>query len=491
MSAEPQWTVLVVDDEVQVQATLRRGLDEDYRILAASSGKEALRILADHTVDLILADQRMSEMTGVELFRETRVLHPEAIRVLITAYSDLDDTIRAINEGAIYQYVSKPWHPEQLKLLIKRAIESRELARRHRHLSRELKFSESVVRRQNDEMVGLLQETYRFDALVFASEQMAALCDLARKAATTDLPILIQGETGTGKELLARALHYYSSRKTFPFLAQNCGALPNDLLLSELFGHKRGAFTGAVGDRLGLFAAADDGTVFLDEISEVSPAFQVSLLRFLQEGEVKPLGTEQVLHCNVRIIAASNRPLKDLVESGAFRRDLYYRLRGFELTIPPLRERAQDISVIAEHVAVKYARSINRRIAGISPEVIARFTAYAFPGNVRELENEVRRMVALAEDGEMLGTKHLSDEFAKLLPRSGVQSEWGFLNDGRTLKDKVELLEVRLVEQALVRHRWNHSRAARDLGLSRVGLANKIRRYKLVSKGPDLVDDAE
>jgi two-component system, NtrC family, response regulator HupR/HoxA len=213
-------------------------------------------------------------------------------------------------------------------------------------------------------------------------------------------------------------------------------------------------------------------------------------LRFLQEGEVKPLGTEQVLHCSVRIIAASNRPLKELVESGAFRRDLYYRLRGFELGIPPLRERAQDIPVIAEHVAMKYAKSINRRIAGISPEVIARLTAYAFPGNVRELENELRRMVALAEDGDILAAKHLSPEFAKLLPRSGVQSEWGFLNDGRTLKDKVELLEGRLIEQALVRHRWNHSRAARDLGLSRVGLANKIRRYKLSPNGAQAVEDA-
>jgi two-component system response regulator HupR/HoxA len=490
MPSAPQWTILVVDDEVQVQATLRRGLDEEYRILSASSGKEALQIMAEHTVDLILADQRMSEMTGVELFRETRVLYPEAIRVLITAYSDLEDTIRAINQGAIYQYVSKPWHPEQLRLLVQRAIESRELARRHRYLSRELRFSENVLRLQNDEMVGLLQETYRFDALVFASESMAELCDLARKAAATDLPVLIQGETGTGKELLARALHFYSPCKGFPFMAQNCGALPDDLLHSELFGHKRGAFTGAISDRLGLFLAADGGTVFLDEISEVSPAFQVSLLRFLQEGEVKPLGTEQIRHSKVRIIAASNRPLKELVESGVFRRDLYYRLRGFELLIPPLRERPQDIPIIAEHVALKYARSINRRIAGISPEVIARFCAYAFPGNVRELENEVRRMVALADDGDVLSAKHLSPELAKLLPKSGAQSEWGFLNDGRTLKDKVELLEGRIVEQALVRHRWNHSRAARELGLSRVGLANKIRRYNLAPKGGQVTSGA-
>ncbi len=485
----PQWTVLVVDDEVQVQASLRRGLDDHYRVLTAGSGKEALQVLAEHPVDLILADQRMPEMTGVELFRETRVLHPEAIRVLITGYTDPEDMIRAINEGAIYQYVSKPWHPEQLRLLIKRAIESRELARRHRYLSRELKFSENVVRRQNEEMAGQLQDTYQFDALVFASEQMAELCDLARKAAETNLPVLIQGETGTGKELLARAIHFYSPRKTFPFMAQNCGALPDDLLHSELFGHKRGAFTGAISDRLGLFPAADGGTVFLDEVSEVSAGFQVSLLRFLQEGEVKPLGTEQIRQCNVRIVAASNRPLKELVERGTFRRDLYYRLRGFELAIPPLRERTHDIPVIAEHIAMKYARAINRKIAGIAPEVIARLTSYAFPGNVRELENEVRRMVALADDGAILSAKHLSAELAELLPKNGVQSEWGFLNEARTLKDKVELLERYVVEQALLRHRWNHSRAARELGLSRVGLANKIRRYELAPKGAKVASD--
>ncbi|MGS0757272.1 sigma 54-interacting transcriptional regulator, partial [Roseateles sp. GG27B] len=223
--------------------------------------------------------------------------------------------------------------------MLKRALESRELAKRHRYLSRELKFADMVLRKQNDGMVKQLQDSYEFDKLLFASDSMKAVCDLARKAATTDLPVLIQGETGTGKELMARAVHFYSKRKDHPFLAQNCGALSDDLLHSELFGHKRGAFTGAISDRLGLFPAADGGTVFLDEISEVSPAFQVSLLRFLQEGEVKPVGTHLTRNCNVRIIAASNQPLAELVEAGRFRRDLYFRLRGFELDIPPLRER--------------------------------------------------------------------------------------------------------------------------------------------------------
>lgn len=387
--------------------------------------------------------------------------------------------LRAINEAAVYQVVASPWHGEHLMLLVKRALESRELARRHRYLSRELKFADSVLRRQNDNFVSLLRDSYEFDKLVFASEKMSSICELARKAASTDLAVLIQGETGTGKELLARAVHFYSRRKDFPFLAQNCGAMPDELLHSELFGHKRGAFTGAISDRLGLFPAADGGTVFLDEISEVSPSFQVSLLRFLQEGEVKPLGTHKTQKCDVRIIAASNQPLSELVEKNRFRRDLYYRLRGFELCLPPLRERMEDIPVLAEHAARKYAQSINRHIAGISADAIERLKAHPFPGNVRELENEMRRMVALATDGEFLSVRHMSPEFARIVPKNPNGLPAGTIKANGTLKQKVEALETYLVTQSLLRHKWNHSRAARELGLSRVGLANKIRRYNL------------
>jgi two-component system response regulator HupR/HoxA len=278
---------------------------------------------------------------------------------------------------------------------------------------------------------------------------------------------------------MARAVHFFGKRNGHLFLAQNCGALSDELLQSELFGHRRGAFTGAISDRLGLFPAADGGTVFLDEISEVSPSFQVSLLRFLQEGEVKPVGTHETRHTNVRIIAASNRPLHELVAKGEFRRDLYYRLRGFEIDIPPLRDRPEDIPVLAEHAATKYAQSINRRIAGISPEVMRRLQAHPFPGNVRELENEVRRMVALAGEGEFLSRKHMSPEFMRLFPANPASRQPDFLKGKQTLKEKVESLEAHLVSQCLLRHKWNHSRAARELGISRVGLANKIKRYKL------------
>ena len=475
---EADWTILIVDDEAQVRASLVRCLEDDYRVLSVSSGPEALVTIEREEVDLVLCDQRMPGMTGVEFFAQLRVSFPEIIRILITGYTDPDDMMRSINEAAVYQFLPKPWRPDHLLLTVKRALEGRELARRHRVLSRELKFADAVLRRENDSISRLLQDFYEFDQLVFASDTMLEVCNLARKAAATDLPVLIQGETGTGKELMARAVHFFSARKSFPFLAQNCGALPDDLLQSELFGHKRGAFTGAISDRLGLFPAGDGGTVFLDEISEVSPSFQVGLLRFLQEGEVKPVGTHLTRHCNVRIIAASNRPLKALVEQGRFRQDLYFRLRGFELSIPPLRERVEDIPVLAEHAAKRYAESIGRRIAGISADVVNRLKAHPFPGNVRELENEVRRMVALAENGEFLSVRHMSSEFARLIPEE-ARGHQTMLKGKGTLKERVESLESYLVTQALLKHRWNHSRAARELGISRVGLANKIKRYGL------------
>lgn len=483
MRADGTWTILVVEEEAKARASLTTCLESDYRVLHAKSVLDARRVLAQEEIDMVLCHQRLPDATAVDLLRETRISHPEAIRILITATTNHAELIRLINDAAVYQVVPEPWQPDHLLLLVKRALESRELARRHRYLSRELKFADTVLRRQNAGMVKHLQDIYEFDKLVFASDSMKAVCDLARKAAMTDLSVLIQGETGTGKELMARAVHFFSKRREFPFLAQNCGALSDDLLHSELFGHKRGAFTGAISDRLGLFPAADGGTVFLDEISEVSPAFQVSLLRFLQEGEVKPVGTHQTRHCDVRIIAASNQPLAKLVEQGRFRRDLYFRLRGFELAIPPLRERTDDIAVLAQYAATKYAENIRRNIAGISAEVMQRLKAHPFPGNVRELENEVRRMVALASDGEFLHVGLMSPEFARLTPLPQDNAHSAALKQQGGLKDKVESLETYLVAQSLLRHKWNHSRAARELGISRVGLANKIKRYKLDEKG--------
>ncbi len=478
-----EWTILIVDSERAACQALAKCLSQDYHVLTAATGKQALSHLAASEVDVILSNLHIKDMTGLDLFMQSRVAQPEAIRILIAEHKDLEGIHRDITEAAVYQVVRKPWHPTALLLLVRRALESRELARRHRYLSRTLKFSDSIWEKNHEASHQIIKQNLEFDKLVFVSESMLQVCNLAQRGAVTDLPVLIQGETGTGKELLARAVHAFSTRRIYPFLTQNCGALPDELLQSELFGHKRGAFTGAISDRLGLFPAADGGTVFLDEISDVSPTFQVSLLRFLQEGEVKPLGTEKTRKCNVRIIAASNRSLKEMVEAGNFRRDLYYRLRGFELQLPPLRERVEDIPVLAEHLARRYAESIGRKIPGISLEVMRRLKAYHWFGNVRELENEMRRMVALAENGEFLELKHLSAELAAIeLPAAGdeFRRQQNILLSGNgTLKEVIEKMESQVVSQSLLRNKWNYSKTAKELGLSRVGLANKIKRYNL------------
>ncbi len=478
-----EWLILIVDEKQDDLSSLTKCFSKDYQVTAARSGKEALEYLETSEVDLILSNLQIDDMTGLDLFRQSRVTQPEAIRILVAEHKDLENISHDITEAAVYQMIRKPWHPTALSLMVRRALESRELARRHRYLNRALKFSDSIWEKNSDSSPATHEHNHEFDKLVFVSERMMRVCSLAQRGAVTDLPILIQGETGTGKELLARAVHAFSKRRDNLFLVQNCGALPDELLQSELFGHKRGAFTGAISDRLGLFPAADGGTVFLDEISDVSPTFQVSLLRFLQEGEVKPLGMEKTRKCNVRIIAASNRSLKDMVEAGKFRRDLYYRLRGFELHLPALRDRVEDIPVLAEHLANRYAESLGRKFPGITLDVMRRLKAHHWTGNVRELENEMRRMVALADSGEFLSLKHLSEELAAIDGGIGA-SEFGgehkpLITGSGTIKETVERIERQLVSQSLLRNKWNYSKSAKELGLSRVGLANKIKRYKL------------
>ena len=472
-------TILLVSSRNQDWAPVKTVLTEQYgyRVLQALSAVEARAALADAHVDVVIAEEGDGDAEGVALLSGLRISHPELIRVLALSAQYMR-VQAAISQASVYQFLRKPLDAQQVGLVVKRGLEARELAKRHRLLAREFKLSSDLTEFERP-ILAMRNESLRFEKLVYVSEKMTEMCDLARKAAKTDLPILIQGETGTGKELLARAVHFNSYRHTSPLMIQNCGGMPDELLHSELFGHKRGAFTGAVSDRLGLFRAADGGTVFLDEISEVSKTFQVSLLRFLQEGEVKPLGSDKTQTCDVRVLAASNRPLKTLVASGEFRQDLYFRLRGFEFEVPPLRERPEDIPALAEFFTAKHSASVGRKILGISAKALEKLEAYEFPGNIRELENEVRRMLALAKDGEYLTTQHMSAGILEASVRRPVQSASQFLPEGDTLKDRVESLERHLVREALARYRWNQSRVAEELGLSRVGLANKIKRYGL------------
>ena len=477
MSSAPEYCVFLVGNDVLADRALHRHLRREYTVHCVARAADVEALLLEHTPDVLVCEQQLEDGRGVDLLQQMRVEHPHALRVLALQSARRDEMVRAINDAAVYQVVSKPFEPEQLALLLKRALESRELSRIHRYLSRELKFADAVIRQENDTMTRALQETYQFDKLVFVSDKMAEVCNTARKAAATDLPVLIDGETGTGKELLAKAIHLFSHRHKQLFLAQNCGALSEDLLLSELFGHRRGAFSGAIGDRLGLFVAADNGTVFLDEIADISPAVQVSLLRFLQDGEVKAIGSDRTKQTNLRIIAASNRPVRQLVDAGKFRRDLYYRLKGFEVSIPPLRERPEDIPVLTDYLIKKYSDVFNRKIPGVAIQAQQKLRSHPFPGNVRELENEVRRIVATVQNGEFITVQHLSAEIARARPRIDHHAGAAEPLNGQTLKDRVEQLEVGMVRAALERHHWNHTRAADELGLSRVGLSNKLKRY--------------
>ncbi len=449
-----------------------------HRVVVVRSIGDAAKLLEQIPIDIIVVSALGDLAAGLEFLKSLRITHPEVLRFVAKTPDGEPRFTPALRQSAIYQFIPSPLDAETLDMLFSRAMEARELARRHRLLSREVRHADTLPLLKPRVDTRFAGESHNFEKLIYSSESMAALCNTARQAAQTDLPILIQGETGTGKELLARAIHFNSTRRSLPLMVQNCGGMNEQLLHSELFGHKRGAFTGAVSDRLGLFRAADGGTVFLDELSEISPTTQVSLLRFLQEGEVKPLGDDRMQTVKVRIISASNRSIAQLVETGQFRRDLYYRLKGFELCVPPLRDRRTEIPVLVEFFVRKHGTEMRRKVLGIAADVLEAFSAYDFPGNIRELETEVRRMVALTRDGEYITSRNLAPAIAAARiaePEPVFDAE---PPSGR-LKDRIEHLERRMVQAALSRHRWNQTKAADELGLSRVGLANKIRRYAL------------
>lgn len=473
-------TVLLVSDDPDVIAAAQSafGAESDYRLILCEDEAHVVDRLQQIEAHLLVADAGAFANDLDNALISARISQPSVARVLIAKPDDPEGAAEIARRAATYLYLVKPVQAELLRLVAKRALELSELSRRHRLLSREFKISidDGIFTQAEEQSVqgGWSQ----FEKLVYVSPKMADLCAEAKQAAQTDLPVVIHGETGTGKELLARAIHFNSTRMNSPMHVQNCGGVSESTLHSELFGHVRGAFTGAVSDRLGLFRAADGGTVFLDEISEISPSFQVSLLRFLQEGEVKPLGSDKVTRADVRIIAASNRRLDELVERGEFRRDLYYRLKGFELDIPPLRERSEDVAALVQFFIEKYAGVVGHRVLGVAKDALAKLEAYSYPGNVRELETEVRRMVAVADQGGYLVTRHLSPAISSVQTAAAADPMM-FEPEGASLKEMVESLERRIVTQALERHRWNQSRAADQLGLSRVGLANKIKRYGL------------
>ncbi|WP_415898725.1 sigma-54-dependent transcriptional regulator [Neptuniibacter sp. QD48_11] len=471
--------VLCVDDEVRSLETLERTLDEEFDVLTATDADQAFSLLEQHTFHAILCDQRMPGKTGVEFLTEVRERWPQTARLILSGYTDSEDIIKGLNEAGILQYITKPWHPDNLLLILRGACRLYELQNENELLSMEMRHSASQVEQNVKEKKQHLKQTYQLDEIRrHSTSPLNDLCEQAAKIAPYDVSVLVTGPSGAGKELFARALHYNSLRAERPFVVENCGAMPDELLASELFGHKKGSFTGAITDHVGLFERADGGTIFLDEIGEISPAFQVKLLRVLQEREVRRLGEHQRRKVNVRVVASTNRDLEEEVRAGRFRQDLYFRLAEVTLELPALERRAMDIPVLAEDFLAKSVQEFDKPAKGFTEEALDCMRRYCWPGNVRELQNEIRRMLVLAED-EWLSADLLSPRVLRAAPvEETAETEVLACLDG-TLKERIETLEKRILRETLIRHRWNKSQASRELGLSRVGLRSKLERYGL------------
>ncbi|MFA4968775.1 MAG: sigma-54 dependent transcriptional regulator [Sulfuritalea sp.] len=476
MNARPRapLAVLVVDDEQRSLETLRRTLEEDFTVFTASSAEEGEAVMGREFVQIVVSDQRMPGTSGVEFLRRVRSQWPDTVRLILSGYTEAEDIISGINDAGIWQYLLKPWHPDQLLLTLKSAAELWRLQQENQRLSLELRDSPEQLVRQVASRRGKVRARSGFDRLTRAADSpLNGICELAQKIAGHELSVLVTGESGTGKELLARAIHYTSERADRPFVVENCGAMPDTLLEAELFGHKRGAFTGAHEDRIGLFQQADGGTLFLDEIGDTSPAFQVKLLRALQEGEVRPVGSPRSVPVDVRIIAATNRDLEADVASGRFRQDLYYRIAGITFRMPSLRERPQDIPLIVGNMFKESALAGRR----FSAEAMKCLVAHRWPGNVRELQNEVLRALALG-DGDVLDAGLFSAGVRQSASFVSAAAP-GFDPEGATLKELLDQVEAQVIDAALRRHRGNKTRVAEELGLTRVGLRMKLSRLGL------------
>ena len=376
-------TILIVDDERNYLLVLEALLSEEgYQVITAEGARAGLELLQENDLDVVITDMKMPGMDGMEFMEHIRQRQPDLPIIIMTAFGSVEKAVEAMRKGA-FDYILKPFKNEELKLTIAKAIDHYHLITQNRQFAREL------------------QGKYHFGNIIGKSAQMQRIFALIEKVAPTKATVLITGDSGTGKELIARAIHYNSSRKDHPFISVNCGALPETLLESELFGHERGAFSGAVSQRKGRFELAHEGTLFLDEISEMSPPLQVKLLRILQEMEFERVGGSQTLKVDVRVVAASNRNLKDEVANGRFRNDLYYRLNVVHVYLPPLGERPDDLPLLVNHFLDKYAKENHQELMAISSGAMERILEYRWPGNVRELENVIERAIILSDRHEI------------------------------------------------------------------------------------------
>jgi two-component system response regulator HydG len=447
--AEPA-TLLVADDDPGLRESLERTLTrEGYRVVLASDGRAALERVQAGGVDLIVTDLRMPGLTGLELLRAAKAIMPDVDVILLTAFGTVEEAVKAMKDGA-YDFLTKPFRREQLIKLVDKALERRDLIEQNKALKKQL---EDI--RAKGQMIG-------------SSPAYRRMLSLVERVADSSATILIQGESGAGKELVARTIHERSGRRAGPFVAVNCAALPETLLESELFGYEKGAFTGAAGRKEGRFELANGGTLFLDEVADLSLVTQPKILRMLQEGEFERLGGTRTIQVDVRIVAATNQDLAEMVKEKRFREDLYYRLNVITVRVPPLRERHEDIRLLAQHYLRVYAAKNNRKLEGFSNEALERLESYAWPGNVRELENLIERMVLLARK-DRIEAEDLPEEIAgvKRPPRDAILELVG-----TPLAD----IEQRLLDETLRITGGNKTQAAKLLGIDVRTVARKLER---------------
>lgn len=446
-----QGKLLIVDDERIALRNLEHVMKkEGYDVVATQSGAQALAWLERQSFDVVLTDWRMEKVDGLEILDRCRKRHPDTEVILITGYATLESAVAAMKRGAFY-YLAKPFRLEEVRKVVAEAMEKVRLRRENQALREQLESIQGKVR------------------IITRNAEMQHLLAMAQQIAPTDCNVLILGESGTGKELFARFLHHHGHRAEGPFVAINCGAFNEELLANELFGHVKGAFTGAVTEKIGLIAAAHGGTLFLDEITEMSAAMQVKLLRVLQEREVLPIGATRPRHIDVRFIAATNRDIHALVKNGGFRQDLFFRLNVVSFSLPPLSRRRDDIPLLAQHFLERCAARMAKTVQGIAPEAMELLKAYDYPGNVRELENIIERGVALAT-GERIEATHLPEDLRNLTIRALRKK------DGRL--PSLEEQERDYILWVLAETGGNQTLAAQILGIDRVSLWRKLKRYQ-------------
>ena len=460
-------TILIADDDSSLRRVLEFQLRENkYNVLSAADGLAALELFTEHEVACLITDMRMPGLSGLELLRRVRAINKDAPVIVITAFGDIETAVEAMRAGA-FDFITKPFNREQILLTIEKAL------------------AYSTTLSENRNLRRLVHERFSLENVVGTSSRMRAVLDTVERVAHSDVTTLIAGESGTGKELIAKGIHFNSARKDSTFIAVNCAAIPEALIESELFGHKRGAFTGAVADTKGKFEEANGGTLFLDEVSAMPLALQSKLLRALQENEITRLGESHARQVDVRIIAATNRDLPTMIEDGSFRNDLYFRLAVVTIELPPLRERREDIPLLIDYFLKHAAGRHNRSDIRIDREVFAALSAYSFPGNVRELENIVERMVVLAKSDTLTvedmpeQIRHPSAHAANVLldlPPDGLS---------------IEAVEREIIRRALEMHRGNQTRTARYLDITRSALIYRMQKYDFASANDEATNPVE